>query len=131
MIIGDLDFAGGWGLCRLSDSSPPAPPIIRKIQPDAANCSRPTAGDRRADRLLIVMKGLPLAFKDMQMTKQGYDGSVGAPRLASRAMTVMVVDMVPDQRSMKVPPGRGLFPATDLADCDCCERLRCVPRCHQ
>jgi argininosuccinate lyase len=67
--------------------------------------------------LLIVMKGLPLAYqKDMQEDKQGAMEAFGALSLAIRAMTGMVLDMVPDEARMKVAAGDGYATATDLAD---------------
>jgi argininosuccinate lyase len=67
--------------------------------------------------LLIVMKGLPLAYqKDMQEDKQGAMEAFGALSLAIRAMTGMVLDMVPDEGRMKAAAGEGYATATDLAD---------------
>jgi argininosuccinate lyase len=67
--------------------------------------------------LLIVMKGLPLAYqKDMQEDKQGAMEAFGALSLAVRAMTGMVADIVPDEARMKTAAGEGYATATDLAD---------------
>jgi argininosuccinate lyase len=67
--------------------------------------------------LLIVMKGLPLAYqKDMQEDKQGAMEAFAALSLAVRAMTGMVIDMVPDEARMKAAAGEGYATATDLAD---------------
>ena len=67
--------------------------------------------------LLIVMKGLPLAYqKDMQEDKQGAMEAFGALSLAIRAMTGMVADLVPDEARMKAAAGDGYATATDLAD---------------
>jgi len=67
--------------------------------------------------LLIVMKGLPLAYqKDMQEDKQGAMEALGALSLAIRAMTGMVMDVVPDEARMKAAAGEGYATATDLAD---------------
>ena len=67
--------------------------------------------------LLIVMKGLPLAYqKDMQEDKQGAMEAFAALSLAIRAMTGMVVDLVPDEARMKHAAGDGYATATDLAD---------------
>ena len=61
--------------------------------------------------LLIVMKGLPLAYqKDMQEDKQGAMEAFGALSLAIRAMTGMVADIVPDEARMKPPPARATPP---------------------
>src|SRR5882762_1004460 len=67
--------------------------------------------------LLIVMKGLPLAYqKDMQEDKQGAMEAFAALSLAVRAMTGMVLDLVPDPARMKLAAGEGYATATDLAD---------------
>jgi argininosuccinate lyase len=67
--------------------------------------------------LLIVMKGLPLAYqKDMQEDKHGAMEAFAALSLAIRAMTGMVADMVPDEARMKLAAGEGYATATDLAD---------------
>ena len=63
------------------------------------------------------MKGLPLAYqKDMQEDKQGAMEAFGALSLAVRAMTGMVLDIVPDEARMKAAAGEGYATATDLAD---------------
>jgi argininosuccinate lyase len=63
------------------------------------------------------MKGLPLAYqKDMQEDKHGAMEAFGALSLAIRAMTGMVIDLVPDQARMKSYAGEGYATATDLAD---------------
>src|SRR5207245_10721235 len=67
--------------------------------------------------LLIVMKGLPLAYqKDMQEDKQGAMEAFAALSLAIRAMTGMVLDLVPDQAKMRAAAGDGYATATDPAD---------------
>jgi len=67
--------------------------------------------------LLIVMKGLPLAYqKDMQEDKEGAMQAFEALSLAVRAMTGMVSDLVPDEARMKTAAGEGYATATDLAD---------------
>src|SRR5260370_39887652 len=67
--------------------------------------------------LLIVMKGLPLAYqKDMQEDKAGAMEAFGALSRAVRAMTGMVADIVPDEARMKAAAGEGYATATDLAD---------------
>jgi argininosuccinate lyase len=67
--------------------------------------------------LLIVMKGLPLAYqKDMQEDKQGAMEAFGALSLAVQAMTGMTADIVPDEGRMKAAAGEGYATATDLAD---------------
>jgi argininosuccinate lyase len=67
--------------------------------------------------LLIVMKGLPLAYqKDMQEDKEGAMDAFAALDLAIAAMTGMVQDMAPDVARMRAAAGEGHATATDLAD---------------
>src|SRR5205807_2582947 len=76
----------------------------QKRNPDAAELVRAKTGRviGALTALLIVMKGLPLAYqKDMQEDKQGAMEAFGALSLAIRAMTGMVQDIVPDQGRMK------------------------------
>ena len=91
----------------------------QKRNPDAAELVRAKTGRviGALTALLIVMKGLPLAYqKDMQEDKQGAMEAFGALSLAVRAMTGMVADMVPDEARMKLAAGEGYATATDLAD---------------
>src|SRR6476469_5063123 len=108
------------GLVRLSDKFTTGSSIRpQKRNPDAAELVRAKAGRMigALSALLIVMKGLPLAYqKDMQEDKQGAMEAFGALSLAIRAMTGMVADMVPDQARMKAAAGEGYATATDLAD---------------
>ena len=68
-------------------------------------------------RLLIVMKGLPLAYqKDMQEDKEGTIDALAALSLCLAAMTGMVRDMTPDTERMRAAAGLGYATATDLAD---------------
>jgi len=67
--------------------------------------------------LLMVMKGLPLAYqKDMQEDKHGAIDALGALSLCIAAMTGMVGDMTPNEARMKEMAGAGYATATDLAD---------------
>jgi len=67
--------------------------------------------------LFVVMKGLPLAYqKDMQEDKHGAMEAFAALSLAIRAMSGMVLDLVPDEARMKSAAGDGYATATDLAD---------------
>src|ERR1700761_425455 len=87
--------------------------------PDAAELVRAKTGRvvGALTGLLIVMKGLPLAYqKDMQEDKQGAMEAFAALSLAIRAMTGMVTDLVPDEARMKEAAGEGYATATDLAD---------------
>ncbi|MGN1289352.1 MAG: argininosuccinate lyase, partial [Bradyrhizobium sp.] len=91
----------------------------QKRNPDAAELVRAKTGRviGALTALLIVMKGLPLAYqKDMQEDKQGAMEAFEALSLAIRAMTGMVEDLVPDEAKMKAAAGEGYATATDLAD---------------
>ena len=91
----------------------------QKRNPDAAELVRAKAG-RIAGALaalLMVMKGLPLAYqKDMQEDKEGAMDALAALSLSLAAMTGMVRDMTPDTARMKRAAGEGYATATDLAD---------------
>src|SRR3977135_4298072 len=108
------------GLVRLSDKFTTGSSImLQKRNPDAAELVRAKTGCviGALTALLIVMKGLPLAYqKDMQEDKQGAMEAVRALSLAIRAMTGMVADLVPDEARMKAAAGEGYATATDLAD---------------
>jgi argininosuccinate lyase len=108
------------GLVRLSDKFTTGSSIMpQKRNPDAAELVRAKTGRviGALNALLIVMKGLPLAYqKDMQEDKQGAMEAFAALSLAIRAMTGMVLDLVPDQAKMKAAAGEGYATATDLAD---------------
>src|SRR6201746_1909432 len=108
------------GLVRLSDKFTTRSPIMPpKRTPDAAELVRAKTGRviGALTALLIVMKGLPLAYqKDMQEDKHGAMEAFAALSLAIRAMTGMVLDLVPDPARMKVAAGGGYATATDLAD---------------
>ena len=67
--------------------------------------------------LLIVMKGLPLAYsKDMQEDKEGAFAALDALALCVAAMAGMVRDLKPDLVRMEAAAGSGYSTATDLAD---------------
>jgi argininosuccinate lyase len=108
------------GLVRLSDKFTTGSSIMpQKRNPDAAELVRAKTGRTIGAlvALLVVMKGLPLAYqKDMQEDKQGAMEAFAALSLAVRAMTGMVLDLVPDQARMKAAAGEGYATATDLAD---------------
>ena len=108
------------GLLRLSDKFTTGSSIMpQKRNPDAAELVRAKTGRvvGALTALLIVMKGLPLAYqKDMQEDKQGAMEAFGALSLAIRAMTGMVMDLAPDESRMKAAAGEGYATATDLAD---------------
>src|ERR1700709_1346133 len=108
------------GLVRLSDKFTSGSSIMpQKRNPDAAELVRGQTGRvvGALTALLIVMKGLPLAYqKDMQEDKQGAMEAFAALSLAVPAMTGMVGDIVPDEAKMKLAAGEGYATATDLAD---------------
>jgi argininosuccinate lyase len=108
------------GLVRLSDKFTTGSSIMpQKRNPDAAELVRAKTGRviGALTALLIVMKGLPLAYqKDMQEDKQGAMEAFGALALAIRAMTGMVEDLEPDAERMKQAAGESYATATDLAD---------------
>jgi argininosuccinate lyase len=108
------------GLIKLSDKFTTGSSIMpQKRNPDAAELVRAKTGRviGALNGLLIVMKGLPLAYqKDMQEDKQGAMEAFAALSLAVRAMTGMALDLVPDEARMKTAAGEGYATATDLAD---------------
>src|SRR5450756_683215 len=108
------------GLVRLSDKFTSGSSIMpQKRNPDAAELVRAKTGRviGALTALLIVMKGLPLAYqKDMQEDKEGAMQAFEALSLAVRAMTGMVGDLVPDEARMQAAAGEGYATATDLAD---------------
>jgi argininosuccinate lyase len=108
------------GLISLSDSFTTGSSIMpQKRNPDAAELVRAKAGRiiGALDALLIVMKGLPLAYqKDMQEDKEGAMAALSALMLSLAAMTGMVRDMAPDVARMRAAAGEGYSTATDLAD---------------
>ena len=108
------------GLISLSDAFTTGSSIMpQKRNPDAAELVRAKTGRviGALTALLIVMKGLPLAYqKDMQEDKQGAMEAFAALSLAIRAMTGMVADIMPDEARMKAAAGEGYATATDLAD---------------
>jgi argininosuccinate lyase len=108
------------GLIRLSDKFTTGSSIMpQKRNPDAAELVRAKTGRiiGALNALLIVMKGLPLAYqKDMQEDKEGTIDALDALVLSLDAMTGMVRDMEPDTARMKAAAGMGYATATDLAD---------------
>src|SRR5215831_4274196 len=108
------------GLLKLSDKFTTGSSIMpQKRNPDAAELVRAKSGRivGALTALLMVMKGLPLAYqKDMQEDKEGAMEAVAALALSLVAMTGMVRDMEPDAARMKKAAGAGYATATDLAD---------------
>ncbi len=108
------------GFLRLSDKFTTGSSIMpQKRNPDAAELVRAKTGciAGALDALLMVMKGLPLAYqKDMQEDKEGAMNALAALSLCIAAMTGMVRDMTPDTGRMRAAAGLGYATATDLAD---------------
>jgi argininosuccinate lyase len=108
------------GFLKLSDKFTTGSSIMpQKRNPDAAELVRAKTGRiiGSLDGLLIVMKGLPLAYqKDMQEDKEGAMAALEALSLCLVAMTGMVHDMTADVGRMRAAAGQGYATATDLAD---------------
>src|SRR6266702_4709906 len=108
------------GLIALSDRFTTGSSIMpQKRNPDAAELVRAKTGRiiGALDALLIVMKGLPLAYqKDMQEDKEGAMDALAALSLSLAAMTGMVRDMTADVGRMRHAADQGYATATDLAD---------------
>jgi argininosuccinate lyase len=108
------------GLLRLTDKFTTGSSIMpQKRNPDAAELVRAKAGRiiGALNALLIVMKGLPLAYqKDMQEDKEGAIDAISSLSLCLAAMTGMVRDMEPDVARMRKAASEGYATATDLAD---------------
>ena len=109
-----------FGFVRLSDSFSTGSSIMpQKRNPDAAELVRAKAGRIIAslNALLIVMKGLPLAYsKDMQEDKAATFEGFDALALALAAMNGMIGDLETKPAIMKEAAGRSYATATDLAD---------------
>ena len=108
------------GLVHLTDKFTTGSSIMpQKRNPDAAELVRAKTGRivGALNALLIVMKGLPLAYqKDMQEDKEEAMDAFAALSLGILAMTGMVQDMTPDVARMEQAAGEGYATATDLAD---------------
>jgi argininosuccinate lyase len=115
-----LWMAPQFGFVRLSDRFTTGSSIMpQKRNPDAAELVRAKVGRIAAafQSLLIVMKGLPLAYaKDMQEDKEVTFDALNALRLAIAAMTGMVADLEPNAEAMRQAAVKGYATATDLAD---------------
>jgi argininosuccinate lyase len=108
------------GFIRLSDAFTTGSSIMpQKRNPDAAELVRAKTGRivGALDALLMVLKGLPLAYqKDMQEDKEATMDALAALSLSLAAMTGMVGDMRPDAARMREAAAQGYSTATDLAD---------------
>ena len=109
-----------FGFIRLSDRFTTGSSIMpQKRNPDAAELVRGKTGRVIGDlnALLIVMKGLPLAYsKDMQEDKEPVFDALEALALSIAATAGMVRDMAPDAAAMRKAAGAAYSTATDLAD---------------
>ncbi len=109
-----------FGFVSLSDKFSTGSSIMpQKRNPDAAELVRAKAGRiiGALNALLIVMKGLPLAYsKDLQEDKEGTFDALHSLSLCLAAMTGMVGDLTADLSRMKIAAGLGYATATDLAD---------------
>ena len=109
-----------FGFVRLSDKFTTGSSIMpQKRNPDAAELVRAKVGRIAGafQALLIVMKGLPLAYaKDMQEDKEVTFDALASLRLGLAAMTGMVEDLEPNAPAMQAAAASGYATATDLAD---------------
>jgi argininosuccinate lyase len=109
-----------FGFVRLSDRFTTGSSIMpQKRNPDAAELARAKIGRIAAafQSLLMVMKGLPLAYaKDMQEDKELTFDALASLRLALAAMAGMAQDLEPDAEAMRRAAAAGFSTATDLAD---------------
>ena len=110
----------GFGFIALSDAFTTGSSIMpQKKNPDAAELVRGKAGRvvGALNTLLLVMKGLPLAFcKDMQEDKEAVFDAADTLFLTVAASTGMLRDMVPQSEALKAATEVGFITATDLAD---------------
>jgi argininosuccinate lyase len=108
------------GFIHLSDRFTTGSSIMpQKRNPDAAELVRAKVGRIAGafQGLLIVMKGLPLAYsKDMQEDKETTFDALASLRLALAVMAGVVDDLEPVPDAMRAAAGRGFATATDLAD---------------
>ncbi|MEO1794609.1 MAG: argininosuccinate lyase, partial [Pseudomonadota bacterium] len=109
-----------FGFVTLSDAWTTGSSIMpQKRNPDAAELVRAKVGRIAAafQALLIVMKGLPLAYsKDMQEDKEVTFDALDSYAIAVAAMSGMVGDLEPVPGRMREMAGAGFSTATDLAD---------------
>src|SRR6056300_553204 len=109
-----------FGFIALSDAFTTGSSIMpQKRNPDAAELVRAKPGRiiGALTGLLIVLKGLPLAYgKDMQEDKEGVFDAADALGIAIAATTGMIRDMTPQAEAMLAALSTGFPTATDLAD---------------
>ncbi len=104
----------------LSDSFSTGSSIMpQKRNPDAAELIRAKTGRivGSLNTLLIVMKGLPLAYsKDMQEDKEPTFDAAESISLCVAAMTGMIADLKVNEKVLLASASTGFATATDLAD---------------
>jgi len=109
-----------FGFASLTDAFSTGSSIMpQKRNPDAAELCRAKVGRIAGafNTLLIVMKGLPLAYsKDMQEDKSATFDAIDDMALALAAMAGMIDDMSLNEAAMREAAMRGYTTATDLAD---------------
>jgi argininosuccinate lyase len=109
-----------FGFIKLSDRFTTGSSIMpQKRNPDAAELIRAKPGRILGALigLLVVMKGLPLAYsKDMQEDKEPTFDALDSLSLAVAAMTGLVDDLEPEPQAMRSAAAQGFATATDLAD---------------
>jgi argininosuccinate lyase len=109
-----------FGFVKLSDRFTTGSSIMpQKRNPDAAELIRAKPGRILGALigLLVVMKGLPLAYsKDMQEDKEPAFDALDSLSLAIAAMTGLVDDMEPRADALRAAAAQGFSTATDLAD---------------
>ncbi|MDF2981110.1 MAG: argH [Devosia sp.] len=109
-----------FGFVKLSDKFTTGSSIMpQKRNPDAAELIRAKVGRIMGalTSLLIVMKGLPLAYsKDMQEDKEVAFDALDSLSLSLAAMTGMVEDLKANRDKMRASANAGFSTATDIAD---------------
>ncbi|HIJ63988.1 MAG TPA: argininosuccinate lyase [Rhodospirillaceae bacterium] len=109
-----------FGFVSLSDKFTTGSSIMpQKRNPDAAELVRAKAGRVIGDlnALLIVMKGLPLAYsKDMQDDKEPVFEAADTLELCLAAMAGMIRDLTLREDRLRAAAGAGFATATDIAD---------------
>ncbi|GAB5375029.1 MAG: argininosuccinate lyase [Acuticoccus sp.] len=109
-----------FGFISLSDAFTTGSSIMpQKKNPDAAELVRAKTGRiiGALNTLLIVMKGVPLAYsKDMQEDKPPVFDALAALSLMVRATAGMVRDLTVNEAAMRALASKGHTTATDLAD---------------
>ncbi len=109
-----------FGFAKLSDSFSTGSSIMpQKRNPDAAELIRAKTGRISGAfvGLLMVMKGLPLAYaKDMQEDKEPLFDALAALELGLAAMAGMIGDLQLVPNAMRKAAASGYATATDLAD---------------